>query len=172
MLLVICVRRFIELMLCLWVHISLHELVLVCVFIVLCVCACVHACMIPMRMWLCVHEFKRVCVVALLVSGTEPLLTVISLFMQCEKGLSGAWTPHALIPLRHSPQTDPHAPPPPFRHQLCSHHLRHLTQPLPNTVSRCPCFLSNFVSIQIISHTFCERQAKIHRKILPGTFFL
>lgn len=81
-----------------------------------CVCVCMSVCM--RGFWcLCVHLCHYMCVCALLlVSGAEPLLTVISLFMQCEKGLAGAWTPHALILLRHSPLADPHAPPPPFRH--------------------------------------------------------
>lgn len=121
MLPVSCVCQFIVFMLCLWIHICLHELFFVCVYAYifiypwLCVCTCVH---VPVYVTVCgcVFGFKWVCVVPLLVSGTEPLLTVISLFMQCEKGLAGAWTPHALIPLRYSPLVDPHAPPPPFRH--------------------------------------------------------
>ena len=94
MLLVSCVCRRIVFMLCLRGHICFHEFCLVCVhvyvfYMLLRVCVCVRVygscdCVSG------VSVFKCVCVVPLLVSGAEPLLTVISLFMQCEKGLAGA----------------------------------------------------------------------------------
>lgn len=142
--------------LCLRVHIWLREFFRLCAHLCLFILVCVqllYACdCVCVRVYLSVF---KVCVVPLLVSGAEPLLTVISLFMQCEKGLVGAWTPHALIPLCHSPLVDPHAPPPPFRHPalLPSHPPSDSTpaQLCPPSVSRRPSFLSGFVNIRNIS---------------------
>lgn len=143
-----------------------------------CVCVCMSVCM--RGFWcLCVHlcHYMLVCVcvcacvVLLLVSGAEPLLTVISLFMQCEKGLAGAWTPHALILLRHSPLADPHASPPAT---LLTPHFAPITSPIwlnscPTLsslpVSYCPSFMSSFVNIRNISCAFCKRSPKMHLTI-------
>lgn len=90
MLLVSCV----SLLLCVvfaCAHLVARVFPFVCAFMSFHTCVCVqllYACdCVCVRVYLSVF---KVCVVPLLVSGAEPLLTVISLFMQCEKGLVGA----------------------------------------------------------------------------------
>ena len=66
---------------------SVGSCVCVCALPFLYACDCVSMC--PC-LSVCVCVCVCVRVMPLLVSGAEPLLTVISLFMQCEKGLAGA----------------------------------------------------------------------------------